>query len=53
MMPLQGEYLGMSVAIPDVDRPNQEFYTHCGQARPGVLLVILQKLQVVLIYLII
>ena len=34
MMPLQGEYLGMSVAIPDLDRPNQEFYTHCGQ---GVL----------------
>ncbi len=30
-MPLEGEYLGMSVAIPDLDRPNQEFYTHCGQ----------------------
>jgi uncharacterized OB-fold protein len=29
-MSLQGEYLGMPVAIDDVDKPNQEFYAHCG-----------------------
>ena len=29
-MALHGEYLGMSVAIDDLDKPNQEFYTHCG-----------------------
>lgn len=29
-MALNGEYLGMAVAIDDLDKPNQEFYTHCG-----------------------
>jgi len=32
-MALQGEYLGMAVAIDDLDRPNQEFYRHCGSGR--------------------
>ena len=30
-MPMQGEYLGMAVAIDDLDKPNQEFYGHCGR----------------------
>ena len=29
-MALNGEYLGMAVAIDDLDKDNQEFYTHCG-----------------------
>ena len=29
-MALHGEYLGMPVAIEDLDKPNQEFYAHCG-----------------------
>ena len=29
-MTLTGEYLGMDVAIGEVDEPNQAFYTHCG-----------------------
>lgn len=29
-MALAGEYLGMPVAIDDVDEANQAFYTHCG-----------------------
>ena len=29
-MALEGEYLGMPVVIDDLDRPNQEFYRHCG-----------------------
>ena len=28
-MALEGEYLGMPVAIDDLDIPNQEFYQHC------------------------
>jgi len=27
---LEGTYLGMPVAIDDLDRENQEFFTHCG-----------------------
>ena len=30
-MALEGEYLGMPVVIDDLDKPNQEFYSHCGQ----------------------
>ena len=29
-MTMNGEYLDMSVAIDDLDKPNQEFYSHCG-----------------------
>ena len=29
-MSMQGDYLGMAVAIDDLDKPNQEFYRHCG-----------------------
>ena len=29
-MALEGEYLGMGVAIDDLDEPNQAFYRHCG-----------------------
>lgn len=30
-MPLTGEYLGMPVAINDLDQENQAFYRYCGQ----------------------
>ncbi len=30
MATLNGEYLGMAVAIDELDRANQEFYQHCG-----------------------
>ena len=29
-MAMQGEYLGMAVAIDDLDEANQAFYRHCG-----------------------
>lgn len=32
-MALEGEYLGMPVAIDELDRENQAFFTHCGGHR--------------------
>lgn len=32
-MALEGQYLDMPVSIPDLDKPNQEFYSHCGSGQ--------------------
>lgn len=30
-MPLEGEYLGMPIRINDLDKENQEFFSHCAK----------------------